>query len=72
VGFTLTRAADVAFAEGDWVPSQIEQCEDRACRIGQTAEKIMSYFLVANGSLDARIAQAAKAQGRQHQHAMGA
>lgn len=60
VGFTLTRAADVAFAEGDWVPSLIEQCEDRACRIGQTAEKIMSYFLVANGSLDARIAQAAK------------
>lgn len=60
VGFTLTRAHDVAFAEGDWVPAMIEQCEDRACRIGQTAEKIMSYFLVANGSLDARIAQAAK------------
>lgn len=60
VGFTMTRAHDVAFAEGDWTPTLIEQAEDRACRIGQTAEKIMSFFLVANGSLDARIAQAAK------------
>ncbi|AXQ68712.1 superfamily II DNA/RNA helicase [Caulobacter phage CcrPW] len=72
VGFTLTRAADVAFAEGDWVPSMIEQCEDRACRIGQTAEKIMSYFLVANGSLDARIAQAAKEKEDNINQAMGA
>lgn len=60
VGFTLTRAADVAFAEGDWTPTLLEQAEDRACRIGQTAEKIMSFFLVANGSLDSRIAQASK------------
>lgn len=72
VGFTLTRAADVAFAEGDWVPSMIEQCEDRACRIGQTAEKIMSYFLVANGSLDARIAQAAKVKEDHINETMGA
>ncbi|USN16254.1 helicase [Brevundimonas phage vB_BpoS-Papperlapapp] len=72
VGFTMTRAHDVAFAEGDWVPSQIEQCEDRACRIGQTAEKINSYFLVANGSLDSRIAQAAKAKEDNINLAMGA
>lgn len=72
VGFTMTRAHDVAFAEGDWVPSMIEQCEDRACRIGQTAEKIMSYFLVANGSLDARIAQAAKLKEDNIVETMGA
>lgn len=72
VGFTMTRAHDVAFAEGDWVPSQIEQCEDRACRIGQTADKINSYFLVANGSLDSRIAQAAKAKEDNINLAMGA
>jgi SNF2 family DNA or RNA helicase len=59
VGLTLTKASDVAFAEIDWVPAKLEQCEDRACRIGQTAEKIFSSFLVANGSLDARIAQSA-------------
>lgn len=62
VGYTMTRAADVAFAEGDWVPTLLEQCEDRSCRIGQLAEKIMVFFLVANGSLDARIAQAALAK----------
>lgn len=72
VGFTLTRAHDIAFAEGDWVPSVMEQCEDRACRIGQLAEKIMSYFLVANGSLDARIAQAAKSKEDNIQLALGA
>lgn len=58
VGLTLTKAADVAFAESDWVPAMTQQCEDRACRIGQTADRVMVYFLVANGSLDARIAQA--------------
>jgi SNF2 family DNA or RNA helicase len=72
VGFTMTRASDVAFAEGDWVPAIIEQCEDRVCRIGQTAAKIMSYFLVANGSLDARIAQAAKVKEENIQVTMGA
>lgn len=62
VGFTLTRAHDVAFAELDWTPSNLEQCEDRVCRIGQLADKIFSYYLVANGSLDSRIAQSAKAK----------
>lgn len=60
VGFTMTKASSVAFAEGDWVPSQILQCIDRACRIGQLAEKIIAFFLVANGSLDARIAQSSQ------------
>lgn len=59
VGYTMTRAHDVGFAEGDWVPTKMEQAEDRVCRIGQKAEKIMSFYLVANGSLDARIAQSA-------------
>jgi SNF2 family DNA or RNA helicase len=62
VGFTLTAAHDVAFAELDWTPSKLEQCEDRVCRIGQTADKIFVYYLVANGSLDSRIAQSAKAK----------
>lgn len=59
VGYTMTIAHDVGFAEGDWVPTKMEQAEDRACRIGQTAEKIMSFYLVANGSLDSRIAESA-------------
>lgn len=72
VGFTMTRAHTIAFAELDWVPSQIEQCEDRSCRIGQESSFIDSYFLVANGSLDARIAQAAKSKEENIALAMGA
>ena len=60
VGFTMTEAADAAFVEGDWVPGIIEQCLDRACRIGQKAKLVTGYHLVANGSLDARIAQSEK------------
>lgn len=62
VGFTMTRAWNVAFAEEDWVPKKKDQAEDRVCRVGQTAEKVMSFSLVANGSLDARIAQSSFAK----------
>ena len=56
VGYTLTRAKDICFLEGDWSPTKQEQNFDRICRIGQTAEKLMGFHLVANGSLDAKIA----------------
>lgn len=59
VGLTMTAAHDVAFAEGDWVPANIEQAIDRANRIGQLSDRVSAHFLVANGSLDARIAQSA-------------
>jgi len=57
VGLTLTKASDVCFVEIDWVPAKLSQCEDRACRIGSKFEKIFVNYLVANGSLDSRIAQ---------------
>lgn len=60
VGHTLTRASDVAFLEGDWVPSNLLQAEDRVHRIGQTADRIRVFYLLADGSLDARIAQSSK------------
>lgn len=60
VGHTLTRASDVAFAEGDWVPSNLLQAEDRVHRIGQESDKVMIFYLFANGSLDARMAQSSK------------
>lgn len=71
VGHTLVRAWNVAFAEGDWTPALMEQCEDRVCRIGQESEKIFSYHLVANGSLDARIAQSAKDKSDNIEKAIG-
>lgn len=59
VGYTLTRARDCAFVEGDWTPTKLEQDFDRICRIGQKAEKLMGFFLVANGSLDCKMANRA-------------
>lgn len=54
VGVTLTRAADVVFAEASWVPGENEQAEDRAHRIGQT-RGVLVHHLVVEGSLDAAI-----------------
>ncbi len=52
VGYTLTAAHNVVFAECDFVPGNMTQAEDRVCRIGQT-EKVLIQYLVVSGSLDA-------------------
>lgn len=56
VGLTLTASTHVVFAELDWVPGNMSQCEDRAHRIGQT-DSVLVQHLVLEGSLDARIAR---------------
>lgn len=56
VGLTLTAASLVCFAEEDWVPGKISQCEDRAHRIGQK-DCVMVKHLVLAGSLDVEIAR---------------
>lgn len=57
VGLTLTAAHTVVFAELDWVPGVMTQCEDRCHRIGQR-DSVLVHHLVVDGSLDARIARA--------------
>ena len=55
-GLTLTAASTVVFAELDWVPGNMCQCEDRCHRIGQK-DNVLVQYLVLDGSLDARIAK---------------
>lgn len=58
VGLTLTAASNVVFAEQDWVPGVLSQCEDRCHRIGQK-ESVLCQHLVLEGSLDARMIKVA-------------
>lgn len=66
-GITLTRAQDMVFAEQDWTPAILSQCEDRAHRIGQT-ENVLITSLIALGTLDEHIQRALEKKG----HTLGA
>lgn len=55
-GLTLTASSNVVFAELDWTPARLTQCEDRAHRIGQH-DNVLVQHLVIDGSLDSMIAE---------------
>lgn len=54
LGLTLTAATRVVFAEYDWTPSQNEQAEDRANRIGSKWSVYCQYIVFPN-SIDEKI-----------------
>lgn len=56
VGHTLTEATVVVFVEMWSVPGDMEQCEDRAHRIG-LEHNVLIQFLVVDGTIDALTIQ---------------
>lgn len=54
-GLNLQSSEHVIFAELDWTPGQMSQCEDRSHRHGQT-KKVLVQHLVLAGSIDATMA----------------
>lgn len=56
VGFNLTAASNVIFAEWDWVPANMNQAEDRCHRIGQTKSVLVQYTVLEN-SIDVIMAK---------------
>ena len=57
VGVTLTRATVLYMHDIDWVPSRMLQAEARFHRIGLD-HPVISRWMVARGTLDARLASA--------------
>ena len=51
-GYTLTRANIALFPEVVWSMGNMEQCEDRVHRIGQTAEEVRIIYYFAAGTGD--------------------
>lgn len=56
-GITLTAASTILFAELDWVPGNIIQCEDRCHRFGQP-NPVRIFHLVFKDSIDGRMVKA--------------
>ena len=55
MGWTLTAAQDVVFAEPDWVPGVNEQMIDRIHRVGQRGQYVIGHVPVVPDTLDERI-----------------
>ena len=63
-GLTLTAAKAVAFVQLPWTPGEISQCVDRIHRIGQDADNVTVYNLVAEGTIEENVAEMIFAKGQ--------
>lgn len=54
-GLTLTAASDTLTLELDWTPSAHSQAEDRVHRIGQNADSVTAYYLIAQDTIEEDI-----------------
>lgn len=55
VGITLTKSNHILFVEPCWSPAMMLQAEDRAHRIGQAAECVNIYHMVAENTVDEAV-----------------
>ena len=55
MGWNLSAAQDVVFAEVDWVPGNNEQLLDRPHRPGQTGEYVLGHVPLVPDSLEERM-----------------
>jgi len=69
LGINLQNAANVVFAELDWVPGTITQAEDRCHRIGQDKSLLVQH-LVAQNSMDSHMTKKIVAKQKSIQKAL--